>query len=216
MTLKQHTLRQFATWSLLAALAPALTGCFGVAAVGMGAGALMLADRRPSETYVTDEGIEVRAGKAIGEKYGSNVHANVTSYNRTVLITGEVPDAATKTDVEQIVSSRPNVKATQNELRVSATSSLANRSNDSLITSNIKARFVKYGKFSANLVKVVTESNTVYLMGLVTRNEGDMALEIARGSSGVTSVVRLFEYISDDEAKRIGNRAAEPEKAPVR
>jgi osmotically-inducible protein OsmY len=85
-----------------------------------------------------------------------------------------------------------------------------------LITSNIKARFVKYGKFSANLVKVVTESNTVYLMGLVTRNEGDMALEIARGSSGVTSVVRLFEYISDDEAKRLGNRAAEPEKAPVR
>jgi osmotically-inducible protein OsmY len=212
MTIK----RKIATWSLLAALAPALAGCFGVAAVGIGAGALMLADRRPSETYVTDEGIEVRASKAIGEKYGSNVHANVTSYNRTALITGEVPDAATKADIEKIVASKANVKATQNELRVSATSSLGTRSNDTLITSKVKARFVDQGKFSANLVKVVTEWGTVYLMGMVTRNEGDTATQIARETSGVLGVVRLFEYISDEDAKRTDNRPADSGAAPVR
>lgn len=207
--------KKIATWSLLATLLPGLAGCFGVAAVGMGAGALMLADRRTSDTYVTDEAIEVRAANAIGEKYGSNVHANVTSYNRTVLITGEVPDAATKADVEKIVAARPNVKATQNELRVSPTSTLGNRSNDTLITSKVKGRFVDYGKFSANLVKVVTEGGTVFLMGLVTRNEGDSATEIARETSGVLAVVRLFEYISPEEANRLDNRQPES-KVPVR
>ena len=83
--------KKIATWSLIAALMPTLAGCFGVAAVGMGAGALMLADRRPSETYLTDEGIEIRAGKGVDQKYNDKVHVNITSYNRTVLITGEVP-----------------------------------------------------------------------------------------------------------------------------
>lgn len=212
MTIK----RKFATWSLLAALAPSLAGCFGVAAVGMGAGALMLADRRPSETYVTDEGIEMRASNGISEKYRDRVHVNVTSYNRTVLITGEVPDAAAKADIEQIVATKPNVKATQNELRISGLSALGGRSNDTLITSKVKGRFVDYGKFSANLVKVVTEGGTVYLLGLVTRNEGDEATQIARETSGVLGVVRLFEYISEEEARRLDNRPADAAKAPVR
>lgn len=209
MTLKQ----KFATWSLLAALAPTLSGCFGIAAVGMGAGALMLADRRPSETYLTDQGIELRAGNSINEKYNDRVHVNITSYNRTALITGEVPDAATKADIEQIVAAKPNVKATQNELRISGLSNLGARSNDTLITSKVKARFVDYGKFSANLVKVVTEGGTVYLMGLVTRNEGDAATEIARETSGVLGVVRLFEYISQEEANRLDHRPANGDKS---
>ena len=197
--------KKIATWSLIAALMPTLAGCFGVAAVGMGAGALMLADRRPSETYLTDEGIEIRAGKGVDQKYNDKVHVNITSYNRTVLITGEVPDAATKADVELIVAAQPNVKATQNELHISGQSNLGARSNDTLITSKVKGRFVDYGKFSANLVKVVTEGGTVYLMGLVTRNEGDAATAIARETSGVLGVVRLFEYISQEEANRLDN-----------
>lgn len=216
MNIKQ----KLATWTLLAALAPTLAGCLGVAAVGIGAGigagALMISDRRPSDTFLTDQAIELRANKSIGEKYHDNVHINVTSYNRTVLITGEVPDAATKADVEQIVASRPNVKATQNELRISGLASLGGSSNDALITTKVKGRFVDYGKFPANLVKVVTEAGTVYLMGLVTRNEGDDATQIARETSGVLGVVRLFEYISDDEARRLGNQPAEPSKAPAR
>ncbi|CAG4884099.1 conserved protein of unknown function [Georgfuchsia toluolica] len=212
MNIKQ----KLATWTLLAALVPTLAGCLGIAAVGIGAGALMISDRRPSDTYVTDQAIELRANKGIGEKYGDRVHTNVTSYNRTVLITGEVPDAATKAEIERIVAAQPNVKATQNELRISGLASLGGSSNDALITSKVKARFVDYGKFSANLVKVVTEGGTVYLMGLVTRNEGDDATQIARETSGVLGVVRLFEYISDDEARRLDNRPADTSKAPVR
>ncbi len=208
---------RIATWILLAALMPTLAGCFGAAVVGVGAGVLMASDRRPSETYITDEGIELRAGNAVTEKFHDKVHVNITSYNRTVLITGEVPDAATKADVEQIVAARPNVKATQNELRISGLSNLGARSNDSLITSKVKGRFVDYGKFSANLVKVVTEGGTVYLMGLVTRNEGDMATQIARETSGALAVVRLFDYISDDEANRLDHRPpSDASKAPVR
>ena len=208
--------RKLATWTLLAALAPTLAGCFGVAAVGMGAGALMVADRRPSDTYLTDEAIEMRASSGIREKYQDKVHVNVTSYNRTVLITGEVPDAATKADIDRIVAGKPNVKATANELRISGLASLGGSSNDTLITSKVKARFVDQGKFSAHLVKVVTESGTVYLLGLVTHNEGDEATQIARETSGVLGVVRLFEYISDEEARRLDNRPAESGKAPVR
>jgi osmotically-inducible protein OsmY len=134
-----------------------------------------------------------------------------------VLITGEVPDAATKANVEQIVAGKPNVKATQNELRISGLASLGSSSNDALITSKVKARFVDNGKFSANVIKVVTEAGTVYLMGLVTRNEGDDATQIARETSGVLGVVRLFEYLSEDEAMRLGSRPAETSNmAPVR
>ena len=211
MTIKYR----FATWTLLAALAPTLAGCFGVAAVGMGAGALMIADRRPTDTYLTDEAIELRASNGISEKYHDKVHVNVTSYDRTVLMTGEVPDAAARADIEKIVAGKPNVKATVNELRISGLASLGGSSNDTLITSKVKARFVDQGKFSANLVKVVTESGTVYLMGLVTRNEGDEATGIARETSGVLGVVRLFEYISEDEARRLENRPADSSKAPV-
>ena len=210
------TKQKLATWSLLAVLAPLLTGCFTAAVVGMGAGALMIADRRPSDTFLSDEAIELRAGNGITEKYHDAVHVNVTSYNRTVLITGEVPDAATKAGVEQVVSSKPNVKAVQNELRISGLSGFGARSNDGLITSKVKGRFIDYGKFRANLVKVVTEGGTVYLLGLVTRNEGDAATGIARETSGVLGVVRLFEYISEEEAKRLDNRPADAAKAPLR
>lgn len=210
MTFKRTPSHKFArklvTWSALIALAPTLAGCFGVAAVGVGAGALMLADRRPSETYIADEGIELRVADGLRKKYGDRVHVNATSYNRTVLLTGEVADETIKADVERIAVAQPNVKAIQNELRITtANASLGSRSNDTLITSKVKARFVDAGKFSANLVKVVTESGTVYLMGMVTRTEGDMATQVARETSGVNGVVRLFEYISDDEARRLSN-----------
>ena len=204
------------TWSLLVGLVPGLSGCFTAAVVGVGAGVLMVSDRRTSDTYLTDEAIELRALNGISEKYNTTVHVNVTSFNRMVLITGEVPDAAIKADVSRIVESKPNVKAVQNELKISGSSGLGARSNDTLITSKVKGRFVDYGKFSAHIVKVVTEGGIVYLMGLVTRNEGDAATEIARSTSGVLSVVRLFEYISEDEAKRLDNRPTEEPKAQVR
>lgn len=188
------------TLILLAALVPVLSGCFGAAVVGTGVGVLSFADRRATEAQVTDEGIELRAGNRISEKYGSNTHVNVTSYNRTVLLTGEVPDAAAKANIEKIVSEVQNVKAISNELQIAGASTLTARSNDTYITSKVKARFIDANQFAANHVKVVTEAGVVYLMGLVTQKEANAAVEVARTTGGVQKVVRVFEIISDAEA----------------
>ncbi len=193
-------------WGLLAALAPALAGCFGAAAVGVGAGVMIAADRRPTETYLTDEGIEVRSSSRIGEKYGDRSHVNVTSYNRTVLLTGEAPDAAAKAEAERLVGGVPNVKAIGNELQIAGVSTLGARSNDTYITSKVKARFIDAGQFAVNHVKVVTEAGVVYLLGFVTRREADAAVEVARTTGGVLKVVRMFEYLTDDEARQIDSR----------
>lgn len=190
------------TLILLAALVPVLSGCFGAVAVGTGVGVLAFADRRSTETQVTDEGIEIRAGNRISEKYGSNTHVNVTSYNRTVLLTGEVPDAAAKTNIEKLVSEVQNVKAISNELQVAGASTLTARSNDTYITSKVKARFVDANKFAANHVKVVTEAGVVYLMGLVTQAEAAAAVDVARTTGGVQKVVRVFEIISDADVNK--------------
>ena len=202
-------------WLSWATLAPALSGCFPAAVVGAGAGVLMITDRRIAESYLADEGIEMRAQNRIGEKFGSQTHVNVTSYNRMVLLTGEAPDAATKAEVEKAVSGVPNVKSISNELLVAGASSLSGRSNDTYITSKVKARFVEYNKFAANKVKVVTEWGTVFLLGLVTQREADDAVDIARTTGGVQKVVRLFEIISDDDARRLDLTASESKAAPA-
>jgi len=193
-------------WLLLAALTPTLAGCFGAAAVGMGTTVLLAVDRRPTETTIADEGIEVRAANRIGERFGDKAHVNVTSFNRSVLLTGEVPDAAAKAEAEKLASSVPNVKSISNELQVAGVSSFGSRSTDSYITSKVKARFVDASQFSTNHVKVVTEGGRVYLLGLVTQREADAAVEVARTTGGALTVVRLFEIISEEEARKIDNR----------
>jgi osmotically-inducible protein OsmY len=194
--------------AILALSVPMLAGCFGAVAVGAGAGVLLLADRRNSETYISDESMEVRAANRINEKYGDKVHVNTTSYNRMVLLTGEVPTAEIKADVEKIVSGVPNVKSISNELAIAGPSSFGGRSNDSYITSKVKARFVDANKFSPNHVKVVTEAGVVFLIGLVTQAEANAAVEIARTTGGVQKVVRVFEIISPEQAKTLDNKPA--------
>jgi osmotically-inducible protein OsmY len=203
----------------LALCAPILAGCFGAAAVGVGAGALMLTDRRNPETYVSDEAMEIRALNRINEKYGDKVHVNVISYNRMMLLTGEVPTEAIKADAEKLASGVPNVKSISNELAISGPSSYGGRSNDSYITSKVKARFVDAGKFQPNHVKVITEAGVVFLLGLVTQAEAAAAVEIARTTGGVQKVVRVFEIISPDQARAIDNTPppAQPAKpAPAK
>lgn len=207
-----RTLKQMA---LLALLVPILSGCIGAAAVGVGAGALIYADRRPTETVVTDEGIEIRAANRIREKFGDRVHVNVTSYNRTLLLTGEVPDAAAREEIEKLVSGVANVKAISNELVVGAISTLSSRSNDVYITSKVKARFIDAGTVSPVLVKVITENGIVHLMGQVTQRESNAAVEVARTTGGVLKVVRVFEIISDAEARRLDPPKAVPQQNPA-
>jgi osmotically-inducible protein OsmY len=205
---------KFRTAVALSVLIPALAGCFGAVAVGAGSGALMLVDRRVSETYLADEGIEIRAANRIGERFGDRAHVNVTSYNRMVLLTGEVPDAAAKAEAEKIASTVPNVKSISNELAIAGPTSFGGRSNDTYITSKVKARFVDHNQFAANHVKVVTEAGVVFLLGLVTQPEANSAVEIARTTGGVQKVVRVFEIISADQAKMMDNPNPPP-PAPV-
>ncbi|MEZ0316596.1 MAG: BON domain-containing protein [Methylophilaceae bacterium] len=181
---------------IAAALATQLAGCFPVVAGGMVAGGAMAADRRSSGTYIDDQSIELKVGKNIVDNIGSaNIHVNVTSYNRSVLLTGEVIDAAAKAKAETVAKSIENVKNVTNELVIDENSKLTERNNDTYITTKVKSRMIKENKFPANYVKVVTEISTVYLMGLVTHKEADDAVEIARGTDGVQKVVKVFEYI---------------------
>ena len=182
---------------LLTLLTGALQGCFPVVATGVGAGALMIADRRSSGAYIDDEAIEVKAFDRIGKKYKDNkgVHINVTSFNRNVLLSGEVPNDSVKSDIADMVKTVDNVRNVSNELAVAGVSSLTSRSSDTFITSDVKLRFAQDKRFDANHVKVVTENGTVFLMGLVCEPEATAATELASTTGGVQRVVRLFEYI---------------------
>ena len=190
-----HTKSLLSSVILAAALSTQLTACFPVVVGGAAAGGAMAADRRTSGTYIEDEAIELKAGKAIADSLKDNVHANITSYNRQVLITGEVSDEANKKKAESLVKPIENVVGIKNHLEVAKNSSISSRTNDTYITSKVKASFIKENKFSANYVKVVTENGTVYLLGLVTHKEADDAVEIARSINGVKTVVKAFEYI---------------------
>ena len=184
----------------IATAAVTLQGCFPIAAIGVGATALVVDDRRSTGFYIEDENIEWRARSMLLERF-KDTHINVTSYNLGVLLTGEVPDEKIKADVGDAIRKVANVKNVTNELAVGGKSSLTARSNDALITTSVKARFLGAKGFSSNHVKIVTEANIVYLMGIVTKEEGDAATEIARNTSGVSRIVRVFEYV-DKAPKR--------------
>ncbi len=185
---------------------PALQGCFPVVVGGAAGAVAMYADRRTSGAYVEDEGIEWRTRSRLREQFGNSVNISVTSYNRNVLLTGQVPDEASHAEAGRIAAAVDNVQGLINELEIAGLTSLTSRGNDALITSRVKARFVDDQTFAANHVKVVTEAGTVFLMGIVTRREADAATEVARTTSGVQKVVRVFEYVSDEEAARLDRR----------
>lgn len=186
-----------ATSALTSACAPLLIG--GAVA----SGALMYSDRRTSGAQLEDQAIEFKAGPRLKEALGERAHLNVTSYNRLVLITGEVATDADREAAEKAIAGIENVKTTFNEAAVMGLSSLTARSNDALLTSKVKAAFIDNGNIQANAVKVVTERATVYLMGRVTEKEAEKAAEVARTVSGVQKVVKVFELISEAELKAL-------------
>ena len=172
-----------------------LGGCAAVVLGGaVGGGALLAEDRRTVGTVTEDQGIEVKTSSRIGEKV-SGAHINIPSFNRNVLLTGEVPTAAAREDVERITRAVEHVRGVYNELQVGPNTALSVRTNDAYITSKVKARFVDGQNFSPVHVKVVTENSVVFLMGLVKRAEADAATQVARTTGGVHKVVRLFEYL---------------------
>ncbi len=181
-------------------LAVLLQGCVELAVVGAGAALATVEDRRTTGSQLEDRGIELRAGNRIDDRHGERVHVNVTSFNRYVLLTGEVPDEATRTDAEVLARGVPNVLGVTNDLQVAGKSSTTSRSNDTLITSKVKTRIVDSNKINAFHVKVVTEAAVVYLLGVVTEQEAADAVEIARTTSGVRKVVKIFEYCKPADA----------------
>jgi osmotically-inducible protein OsmY len=187
--------RSFALVATIMAAAIALSACVpAVIAVGAGSAAMVAADPRTTGTQVDDEGIEIKVADQARTQYGDKIHLNVTSYNGVVLLTGEVPDQGAWASVGAIAKNTPKVRSVQNELVVAPPSELGNRTNDTYITSKVKARMVEANKFPPNAVKVVTERGVVYLMGTVTRPQGAAAGEIAATTEGVLRVVKVFEY----------------------
>lgn len=180
---------------MLALLATQINACVPVVVGGAAAGGAMAADRRTSGIFVEDENIELKAIKKIGSTLGENAHVNVTSYNRNVLLTGEVPNDEAKSSTETFIKEITNTRSITNEIVIGPKSSITSRGNDSYLTSKVKTKFVTENKFPANYVKVITENSVVYLLGIVTKVEGDAAANIASNTDGVTKVVKVFEYI---------------------
>ena len=186
-----------------ATVLPALQGCFPVVAAGVGTGVSATLDRRTLGTQTEDESIEWKAGSRVGDKLKDRGHFNFTSYNRKVLLSGEVASEDIKAEAERIVAGVPNVQGVHNELVVGPSSSFTDRSNDAFITSKVKSRSVDSGKFNPLHVKVVTEAGTVFLLGMVTQAEADSAIQIARTTAGVKKVVPLFEIIAPAKAREL-------------
>lgn len=188
--MNMHNLRLLASLIIIALL----HGCAAAVIGGAGTAVMVAEDRRTVGTVTEDQGIEIKAGNRIGNKF-KDIHINVTSYNRMVLLTGETPDAATRSEVEKIARAVENVRGVYNEIAISGNTALSARANDSYLTSKVKTRFIDQQKFNIVHVKVVTEANVVYLLGLVKHKEADDATQIARTTGGVQKVVRLFEYL---------------------
>lgn len=189
-------IRHAAKFLLALGLIAQLGACVPLVVGGAAAGGAVAADRRTSGIYVEDENIELKALKQIETTLGENAHVNVTSYNRNVLLTGEVPDAAAKASAEAFIKSIENVRAVTNEIVVGPKTSISSRSNDTYLTSKVKTKFVTENQFPANVVKIVTENSVVYLLGIVNKTEADAAAEIARNTDGVDKVVKVFEYMN--------------------
>ena len=190
--------------AMLSACAPLLVGG---ALVG---GAMVATDRRTSGTIVEDETIELKAGSRIREALGERGNVGVTSYNRVVLLTGDVPEAADKATAEQVVARIENVQSVVNELVVGLARSVISRSKDVFLTSKVKASLIDARDLFSNSIKVVTSHQTVYLMGRVTEREATRAAEVARGVDGAQKIVKVFDLVSEAELANQLPRAAAP------
>lgn len=201
-------------WLAAAVLAAAqLSACALMVGGAMVGGTMVAIDRRTTGAQVEDTTIESKASSRIKELVGDRSHVNITSYNRTVLLTGEAATEADRTAIEQAVQRIENVRSTVNELGVMLPSSLSTRSNDSFLTGKVKATYVDAKDLQANAFKVVTERSNVYLMGRVTEREATRATDLARTVSGVQKVVRVFEIVTEAELAEAQTKT-EPATAP--
>ena len=192
--------------ALVTLAAASLGGCAALVVGGAVGTAFVVSDRRTSGVQLEDQAIELKAVNRIREAVGERGHVNTTSYNRTVLLSGEVASDADRAAIEQTVSRIENLRSTVNELAVMGASSITARSNDAILTSKVKASYLDAKDIQANAIKVVTERGTVFLMGRVTEREATRAAELARGVSGVQKVVRVFEILTEAELADLSSK----------
>jgi osmotically-inducible protein OsmY len=208
-------LRPLAALLAATSLVTALSACAPLVVGAVGTGVLVAIDRRTSGAQLEDQGIELRAGNRLRDQFGDRARVVVTSFNRRVLLTGEVPSEADRVTAERIVSGVENVREIVNELAVMSSPSFTARTSDALVTARVKAAMVDAADLDASAVKVLTERGTTYLLGRVTPREAERATEITRSISGVQRVVRVFEPITEEELRQI--KAAPPaESAPAK
>lgn len=215
----QKTKLTLAAAALIVAL-PMLQGCVPAIIGGAAVGVMSAHDRRSTGTQADDETTEWKASNHVPDQYKAFSHVNFTSYNRRVLMTGEVPSEEAKSVIEAETRKLDGVRDVYNELGIGPVSSLGSRSTDSFIDSKVKARLVDSNQISANHIKVVTERAVVHLMGIVNAREAKVAVDVARTTAGVKKVVNVLEVIGDDDARRldnqvIGARNPPPASAPV-
>ena len=187
--------RRAAMLVALCAAIPLLDGCApAVIAVGVGYGAVVAGDQRSTGAQLDDQSIEIKITTAAGGKWGNDVHLNATSYNGVVLLTGEAPSTIVQDEITKIAKSTDRVRSVQNEMVIGPVTDLSARTNDTYITSKVKTRLLEDEKLKALYVKVVTERSVVYLMGIMTREEGNQAAQVAATTAGVARVVKVFEF----------------------
>jgi len=189
--------------ALAVASLASLQGCIALLGAGAVAGGLSLNDRRTGGTQIEDQAIEMKSGGRLREAIGDKGHVNVTSYNRIVLVSGEVPSDADKTAAEKAVRDIEGVSNVVNELEVGANSTISTRSSDTVITTRVKSALIDAKDVQASAIKVITERGNVYLMGRVTEREATRAAEIARAQPSVLKVVRVFEILTEEQLSNL-------------
>ena len=206
---------QFISKLLIAALLVSqLSACAVVAIGGVTATAAIMADRRTPAVQAIDKGIELQAENALAKRFGDSAHINVTSFNQKVLLTGEVKDADIKGEAGAYVKAMKNARSVFNELVIGPNSTLSSRANDSYLESLIKTQMIFTDKIPSNSMAIVAEGGSVYLMGILTQNEADMAKKVASNVNGVKDVYAYFDIISDQEKIRLEKQGKADESQP--
>ena len=195
-------------------LAATLSACAPLVIGAIAAGtAVVVTDRRTTGAQVDDTNIELRVGNELGTAFKSihsEVHISINSFERKVLLTGEVPTEQAKAQAGEIASRSQNVRAVVNELTVAAPSALGQRTNDTTLGAKVRAAFVNTKEIAFNSVSIVTERGIIYLMGYVTEREGEIAAHVASRVTGVRQVVKVFDYGTPEEVQRRRSGSSQP------
>jgi len=208
-----HT-RSFLKLVLAITITAQLSACGVIAIGGVTASAVVMADRRSPGVQAIDKGIELEVGSALSKRFGDNAHINVASFNQKVLLTGEAKDVDIKTEAGAYVKAMKNVRSVYNELVIGPNSSYSSRANDSYLESKIKTQMIFTEKLPSNSMDIVAEGSSVYLLGILTQNEADLAKKVASNASGVKDVYVYFDIISEAEKTRLEKQGKADQSQP--